>query len=333
MAAAEGAASPPQQQEEGRLGSGARDLFSGMIAGFAVKVVEYPFDTVKVLQQTMGDRYAGAVDCLSTTYRGGGVAALYKGLLCPLLGSMAECATLFVAYGYMKKKLGVDESAATLAQPVPMWKYFLSGAGSGVCSAFVLTPVELVKCRLQVQAGTAAAAASSASSASASAAAAAAAAKAPAMRIYSGPADCIASILREEGPRGLWRGNLGCLAREIPGNFAWFGAYETCLRGIQMAQGYHRKSDVPVGWSALAGSAAGVCYWAVPFPADTVKSKQQTDPRFLGRPFVEVFGTVLKEEGVRGLYRGAGVTCARAAPAHALLFFAYEVADRMLRRI
>eukprot|EP00428_Durinskia_dybowskii_P007786 CAMPEP_0170303112 /NCGR_PEP_ID=MMETSP0116_2-20130129/51865_1 /TAXON_ID=400756 /ORGANISM="Durinskia baltica, Strain CSIRO CS-38" /LENGTH=310 /DNA_ID=CAMNT_0010555033 /DNA_START=55 /DNA_END=984 /DNA_ORIENTATION=+ len=296
----------------GSLSSGARDLFAGMMAGFAVKLIEYPLDTIKVLQQTMGERYTGAWDCLRTTYHGGGIVALYRGLLCPLLGSMAECATLFVSYGAMKKTLGVDEDNATLTNPVPMWKYYIAGAGSGCCSAFVLTPVELVKCRLQVQSG------------------AAAAGVAASARVYSGPLDCVMHILRHEGPTGLWRGNFSCLAREIPGNLAWFGAYELVLRSIQVARGYERKKDVPVGWSALAGSAAGVAYWGVPFPADTVKSLQQTDARFANRGFADVFGTVLREDGVHGLYRGAGITCARAAPGHALLFFAYELADRFL---
>ena len=41
--------------------------------------------------------------------------------------------------------------AATLEHNVPMWKYVLAGGGSGCCSTCVLTPVELVKCRLQAQ--------------------------------------------------------------------------------------------------------------------------------------------------------------------------------------
>lgn len=323
----EGSAGAAQLKTHGgSLSPGALDLMAGMTSGFAVKIVEYPFDTIKVLQQTMGDRYSGALNCLATTYNGGGFTALYKGLLTPLLGSMAECATLFVAYGYMKRALNVDEDKATLSNPVPMWKYFVSGAGSGCCSAFVLTPVELVKCRLQVQAGAEAAAASGGALGSAKPIA-------PPAHVYRGPADCIAHIVRTEGVRALWLGNVSCLVREIPGNLAWFGAYETVLRGIQVAQGYDRKSDVPLAWSALAGSAAGVAYWGVPFPADTVKTKQQAEARFAGRPFVEVFRTVVREDGVRGLYRGAGITCARAAPSHALLFFAYEVAASFLRKV
>merc|ERR1719419_704970 len=137
---------------------------------------------------------------------------------------------------------------------------------------------------------------------------------------YTGSLDCVRQIIRQEGIPGLWRGNLSCLAREIPGNFAWFGSYELTMRGIQVMYGHERKSDIPLLYSALAGSVAGVAYWAVPFPADTIKSKLQTDPRVAGMSFAGVFRQVLKEEGPLGLYKGAGITCVRAAPAHALLF-------------
>lgn len=292
------------------------NIVSGMVAGFVVKVFDYPLDTVKVLQQTAGAKYRNAWDCVRQRYQSGGVAAFYRGLPSPLLGSMAECSVLFFAYGSMKDLLRVDEAASSLANPVPIWKYCVSGAASGCCSAFVLTPVELVKCRLQVQADSGAGLMG-------------AARQGPR---YKGVLDCVAHILRQEGPAGMWRGQAGCLAREVPGNIAWFGTYEIAVRGIQVARGYNRKADVPLAWKALAGASAGVAYWLVPFPADTVKSKLQTDPAFANRPFLEVFGAVLRKEGVRGLYRGVGIACAKAAPASALLFCVYEVVAAKLRR-
>ena len=283
-----------------------RDLLSGMLSGFVCKIVEYPADTIKVLEQTGGNRFSGPIDCFSKTVAESGVLSLYRGLAAPLLGSMAECASLFVSYGYGKKVLGVNEEAATLSNPVPFWKLVLSGAGSGFASTCVLTPVELIKCRLQAQI------------------------KSSGSENYKGPIDCIARTVQEEGVTGLWRGNLSTLAREVPGNMAWFGVYEAGMRSVQRARGDERKKDVPLYWSALSGSAAGVAYWAVPFPADTVKSKIQTDSRFQNASFSSVFKTIVKEEGLAGLYRGCAITCIRAIPSHALVFYFYEVADRFL---
>ncbi|CAK9047647.1 Mitochondrial substrate carrier family protein S (Carnitine/acylcarnitine translocase) (CAC) (Solute carrier family 25 member 20 homolog B) [Durusdinium trenchii] len=273
-----------------------------MVSGFICKVVEYPADTIKVLEQTGGSRFSGPLDCFSKTLAESGFFSLYRGLSAPLLGSMAECASLFVSYGYVKKFLGVDEEAATLSAPVPFWKLVLAGGGSGFASTCVLTPVELIKCRLQAQLN-----------------------QPTTSQSYRGPIDCILRTVRAEGVTGLWRGNLSTLAREVPGNMAWFGVYEAGMRLVQEAQQLEKKKDVALQWSALSGSAAGVAYWALPFPADTVKSKIQTDARFQSQSFISVFKTILKEEGVKGLYKGCGITCLRAIPSHALIFYFYEV--------
>lgn len=268
------------------------------------KIFEYPLDTVKVLQQTGGSEFKGPVDCLAKTYRAGGVGALYQGLTSPLLGAMLENATLFAAYGALKKSLDVNPEP-TLSNPVPTWKYLVAGAGSGVWSAFVLTPVELVKCRLQIQ-------------------------QAGALKTYSGPVDVVAKTVKAEGFKGLWKGNLSCLAREIPGNVAWFGVYEFVKGAIQRRVECEKMSDLPLGYTAFSGACAGVAYWLIPYPADTVKSRIQTDPRYSGASFPQALRMIVKSDGVAGLYRGVTITCLRAAPSHALIFYFYEMSSAFL---
>jgi len=97
--------------------------------------------------------------------------------------------------------------------------------------------------------------------------------------------------------------------------------------------GYEKQSDIPLLWSALSGSVAGVAYWALPFPADTIKSKLQSDSRYFGMSFSQACKTICREEGPRGLYRGCGITCARAMPSHALIFYFYAMADNFLKRL
>ena len=89
-----------------------------MISGFICKMFEYPFDTIKV--QMGGGRFAGPIDCLRQTISERGAMSLYAGLTAPLIGSIAECASLFASYGYIKKAIGVDEENATLTNPTPM---------------------------------------------------------------------------------------------------------------------------------------------------------------------------------------------------------------------
>ena len=64
---------------------GPRDLLAGMLSGFVCKVFEFPFDTIKVLQQTQGDKYKGAIDCTMQTIRAKGYLSLYQRLASPLI--------------------------------------------------------------------------------------------------------------------------------------------------------------------------------------------------------------------------------------------------------
>ena len=92
------------------------------------------------------------------------------------------------------------------------------------------------------------------------------------------------------------------------------------------------QADVPLQWSALAGAMAGAAYWGIPYPMDTVKSKLQSDARFHGQPMLDVARAIVREEGVVGLYRGVSVTCARAMPSHALIFYFYALVDKLLEK-
>ena len=61
------------------------------------KVVEYPFDTVKVrLQSQSARRYRGPLDCLRQSLARDGLGGLYRGISAPLVGAAVETGSLFV---------------------------------------------------------------------------------------------------------------------------------------------------------------------------------------------------------------------------------------------
>lgn len=60
------------------------------------------------------------------------------------------------------------------------------------------------------------------------------------------------------------------------------------------------------------------------YPADTVGSQMRANPKYSSRSFIDVLGSVFRNEGFKGLYRGWGITALRAAPAHAAIFAVYE---------
>ena len=138
-----------------------KDFAAGCVGGFAGKLVDYPFDTIKVLLQTQNVTaskavapgqtppmlYRGAWHCFNHTLKTKGFFGLYNGLSAPLVGSCFENAVLFLAYGKFKKLLGEQEGVKELS----LFELAMAGAGAGLVVPFVLTPVELIKCRLQVQ--------------------------------------------------------------------------------------------------------------------------------------------------------------------------------------
>lgn len=77
----------------------AKDILFGSIAGIVGKVIEYPFDTVKVRLQSQPDgipaQYKGPVDCFRQSWRADGIPGLYRGLSAPLVGAAVETSSLF----------------------------------------------------------------------------------------------------------------------------------------------------------------------------------------------------------------------------------------------
>ena len=301
------------------------DLVAGTAGGFAGKLIDYPFDTVKVLQQTqttgprgttVAPRYSGAFDCLRVTVRAKGFFGLYKGLSAPLVGSMAENAVLFAAYGFFQKQLlrarqgetqggGQGEEAS-----LSILDLALAGAAAGGVVSFVLNPVELIKCRLQVQQSVGVGRDS--------------------FRAYKGPLDCLVRTVQAEGVAGgLFRGNCATLMREVPGNFAWFGVYELVCASQVPAGG--TRAELSPAVSAVAGAASGVAYWTAFYPADTIKSQIQTNPALARQGIAATGRRIWARGGLRGLYSGWGVTMVRAAPENAAIFLAYEQVARYLR--
>jgi hypothetical protein len=314
MAAAAAPAVPPPT-------SFATDLLAGSLGGMAGKLIEYPFDTLKVRLQTAYRAAAAPVAAASAAaapaltpsavlraiVSADGLRGLYRGMSLPLAGTVLETATLFSANGWLKRRLAAAGEIAP-GDELPMRYVLLAGAGTGFCVAWLLTPIELVKCRLQVSGQPVAGAPPGTVHAA-----------------YAGPLDCAARCVAEGGPRALFRGHAGTLLREVPGTACWFGAYESFLRAFA-PPGQPRDALHPATVIA-AGASGGMAYWAVMYPADTVKSAMQTGGTSLS--FAATARAVYASGGLRALYAGATPTMLRAAPSNAAIFVVYEEALRL----
>ena len=141
---------------------------------------------------------------------------------------------------------------------------------------------------------------------------------------YGGPMDVAKHVLRSAGMKGLFKGLVPTMAREIPGNAAMFGVYEGLKQYIAGGQD---TSKLGRGSLMLAGGFAGGAFWIFVYPTDVVKSAIQVDdyknPKYSGS--INAFKKILASEGAKGLYKGFGPAMARSVPANAACFLAYEV--------
>ncbi|KAI5369528.1 Putative mitochondrial carrier domain superfamily [Septoria linicola] len=286
-----------------------KDIVYGSVAGIVGKVVEYPFDTVKVRLQSQPDhlplRYAGPLDCFKQSLAEGGVRGLYRGVSAPLVGAAAENASLFWAYRLAQDVLKVTVLPGTLeGEKLPLGALVAAGAMSGCVTSLVLTPIELVKCRMQVPSQSP---------------------QDPSLRVSRGPLAIISDVWKREGLAGFWRGQLGTLLRETGGGAAWFGSYETLSLYFKNRLRDPENDSLPIWQQMVSGAVAGMAYNFVFFPADTIKSKIQTGELTNVKPtFTNVGKELFQTHGLKGLYRGCGITVARSAPSSALIFTIYE---------
>ncbi len=288
----------------------------------------------------------GAKDSARNTLRGilssEGLTGLYRGMSLPLMGTVLETAMLFTANGYLKRRLREEQGLHPDAE-LPMPYVLLAGAGTGFCVAWVLTPIELVKCRMQVSGQPMEVGGMSSSSSSSVSGGGSGgttlgvdggkgggAKELLRHPVYKGPLDCILKAVREEGVKVMYRGHMGTLLREIRGTAGWFGAYETFLRGITPPG--VKRSELNPGFVVAAGALGGMVYWAAMYPADTVKSAMQTGGKDSQGSFMTTLASVYRAGGLRALYAGITPTIIRAAPSNAVIFLVYEECSKILNK-
>ena len=310
-----------------------KDITFGSIAGIAGKIVEYPFDTVKVRLQSQPDhlplRYKGPLDCFRQSIQQDGLRGLYRGVSAPFVGAAAETACLFWSYRLAQDFLttfAYNQHSLVDGAQLPLSGLVTAGAISGAITSIILTPIELVKCRMQVPLHSPLDPTLNPRHAGLS------------TRPLS-PFAVIGDVFRREGVSGFWRGQLGTFLRETVGSAAWFGSYEAStlylkkrlLKDAQPPSPKHELSiqqvQLPVHQQMASGALAGMSYNFIFYPADTIKSKIQTgelSSQGVRPTFTSVGKALWQSHGLKGLYRGCGITVARSAPSSALIFTIVE---------
>ncbi|KAJ7234643.1 mitochondrial carrier domain-containing protein [Mycena haematopus] len=337
-----------------------KEIVIGSFVGIVSEVIEYPADLAKVRLQAQlltpptdeRQRFKGPIDCLTKTWQQEGFRGLYRGLPAPVAGSMVETAALFLSYSYFQnliRKYTSNPSSPQLTIP----QLGLAAAGAGFATSFILTPIELVKCKMQVQlmnTSTSARLPPIRTTPKAVETLVRTASTMTGPSIYDhilegkrppGLIAIVRSTIATHGVRGLWLGHTGTILRETGGTASWFAVKEwvaSTLLERRLGPSPSRTNGTLLAWeSAVAGAVSGAACVLALYPADTVKSAMQTEEELLSHragpaitgerkppSFYRTFTRMYASHGVRGLYAGCGMTVLRAVPSSGVVFVVYD---------
>ena len=189
-----------------------------------------------------------------------------------------------------------------------------AGAAAGAVSRLVLGPLDVVKIRLQVQLesgwnlG------------------------APGAPKYRGMGHALATIFREEGLRGLWRGTVPGLLLTAPYCAVQFVALQQ-FRALAQARGLDDRKDLAVPLAFAGGAVAGVAATCASYPFDVLRTTLavQGEPAVYAGPVAAARG-IVRRRGLPGLYAGLGPTLVGIVPYAAIQFGLYDFFKRTAAR-
>lgn len=159
--------------------------------------------------------------------------------------------------------------------------------------------------------------------------------------LYKGPWDCATQLTRTEGRTALFKGLPPALVRQATYGSLRYGLYQPIRNSLGVPAGTP-ATQIPLWKKVVAGGCAGALASAVANPTDLVKVRLQTDGQLRGPNGVilpkrytgmtHAFRSILREEGVVGLWKGVGPTVGRATVLAAAELSTYdEVKGQLLQ--
>ena len=301
-------------------------------------------------------RLTGLWDGVVKVGKAEGIRGLWRGLAPTLMMTVPGQVTYMSCYDFLRSHLLASEDSSQiqadfqeisttngrelgLAGKSPslsavtaqsLYASLFSGALARGISATLVTPLELIRTRLQ---------ASSRSQATLSS-------------ILRGLwIEMRTTSLRSGGgPLILWRGLTPTLWRDVPFSAIYFAGYEATKRSLTgggLGEGNASGSGEEFGVAFVSGALSGSFAAVLTHPFDVVKTRLQTQgsPREAegrlsgtlrgatdghGANVWKAMRHILNEEGSKGLWRGLSPRTAKVAPACGVMIASFEVVGRAL---
>lgn len=263
-------------------------------------LVGSPLDTLKVRAQlATSSEGASLAVAARTLIRTEGLSGLFKGASAMALAQAPINATIFGANHFATLWMQERQGGAPLSIP----QLFVGGSFSGMMQSLVLSPFELIKTQQQMH-------------------------SVGRRGAHRSLVEVMGTITQQLGPLGLYRGMSATLLRDGPTFGLYFLVYERARTTIHDAlSGDENNWGHRQGSILAAGGLAGAASWAVALPADVVKSNIQGAPLDAPKSTLRVFtvaSRILREDGLKGFFRGFVPCVLRSIPVNAVTFLVLE---------
>eukprot|EP00850_Spirogloea_muscicola_P010819 SM000065S20168 [mRNA] locus=s65:150032:151964:+ [translate_table: standard] len=287
-------------------------LFSGVSAAL------YPISVVKTRLQIAGGgggaAAATAVGTAQAILRAEGVAGFYRGFGTVVAGTIPGRAVYMSTLELTKAAaLRATEGGALPEATRAALASSAAGMTASLSTQAVFVPIDVVSQRLMVQG-----------------------AGEPGGTRYKGGVDAFRTIIRTEGVRGLYRGFGMSVVTYAPSSAVWWGSYGASQRLFWSWLGYSGESTavlqqpappshaMVMGVQAFGGTCAGGVAALVTTPLDVMQREGG------GRPSVsDTVRRLVRDEGLRGFYRGLGPRWASMALWGTAMITTYEFLKRL----
>ncbi|XP_013061724.2 probable mitochondrial glutathione transporter SLC25A40 [Biomphalaria glabrata] len=241
--------------------------------------------------------FNGTFDAMIKISRNEGITSLWSGLPPTLVMALPATVVYFTCYEQLKQCLRYDSNVHT-----DRWKPLAAGATARVWAATLISPIELIRTKMQSTRFT-----------------------------YTQVWKSVVDSVRVDGILSLWRGLGPTLLRDVPFSALYWSNYEALKAYIIYTW---PRSDPTLSFveSFMCGAASGSIAAVITLPFDVIKTRRQIElgeTVLLGkksetRSTWKIIHKIYSGEGFRALYTGLIPRLLKVAPSCAIMISSYE---------
>uniref|UniRef100_A0A7R9V082 ADP/ATP translocase n=1 Tax=Chlamydomonas euryale TaxID=1486919 RepID=A0A7R9V082_9CHLO len=269
------------------------DFMMGGVSAAVSKTAAAPIERVKLLIQNqdemikqgrLSEPYKGIGECFTRVAKEEGVGSLWRGNTANVIRYFPTQALNFAFKDYFKKMFNMKKDKDGY------WMWFAgnlaSGGAAGACSLFFVYSLDYARTRLANDAKSA---------------------KKGGERQFNGLVDVYRKTLATDGIGGLYRGFVISCVGIVVYRGLYFGLYDSIKPSLGVYADNFLASFV-LGWGItnLAGVAS--------YPIDTIRRRMMmtSGAAVKYRSSMHCASEILKNEGVKSMFKGAGANVLRA---------------------